>query len=121
MSTLFFLRAGLLTALILATVLAEVKPWGRSGATGLQESTVMSFAVVSDLKPHTRLTELEESVMTATYTFDVFPASMASAPKAVATGAATGASRALSCSITASPYTASRSGWSSAPTRIGNS
>jgi dihydrofolate reductase len=32
----------------------------------------MSFAVVSGLTPHTRSTALEESIMTATYTFDVF-------------------------------------------------
>jgi dihydrofolate reductase len=32
----------------------------------------MSFAVVSSLYPHTRSTVLEESIMTATYTFDVF-------------------------------------------------
>jgi dihydrofolate reductase len=32
----------------------------------------MSFAVVSGLYPHTRSTVLEESIMTATYTFDVF-------------------------------------------------
>jgi dihydrofolate reductase len=32
----------------------------------------MSFAVVSSLYPHTRSTALEESTMTATYTFDVF-------------------------------------------------
>ena len=32
----------------------------------------MSFAVVSSLYPHTRSTTLEESIMTATYTFDVF-------------------------------------------------
>jgi dihydrofolate reductase len=32
----------------------------------------MSFAVVSGLYPHTRSTALEESIMTATYTFDVF-------------------------------------------------
>jgi dihydrofolate reductase len=32
----------------------------------------MSFAVVSSLYPHTRSTALEESIMTATYTFDVF-------------------------------------------------
>ena len=32
----------------------------------------MSFAVVSSLYPHTRSTGLEESIMTATYTFDVF-------------------------------------------------
>jgi dihydrofolate reductase len=32
----------------------------------------MSFAGVSGLNPHTRSTVLEESIMTATYTFDVF-------------------------------------------------
>jgi hypothetical protein len=32
----------------------------------------MSFAVVSSLYPHTRSSALEESIMTATYTFDVF-------------------------------------------------
>ena len=32
----------------------------------------MSFAVVSSLYPHTRSTALEESIMTAIYTFDVF-------------------------------------------------
>jgi dihydrofolate reductase len=32
----------------------------------------MSFAVVAGLYPHTRSTVLEESIMTATYTFDVF-------------------------------------------------
>ena len=32
----------------------------------------MSFAVVSSLYPHKRSTALEESIMTATYTFDVF-------------------------------------------------
>jgi dihydrofolate reductase len=32
----------------------------------------VSFAVVSSLYPHTRSTALEESIMTATYTFDVF-------------------------------------------------
>jgi hypothetical protein len=32
----------------------------------------MSFAVVSSLYPQTRSTALEESIMTATYTFDVF-------------------------------------------------
>ena len=32
----------------------------------------MSFAVVSSLYPHTQSTALEESIVTATYTFDVF-------------------------------------------------
>jgi hypothetical protein len=32
----------------------------------------MSLAVVPNLSPHTRSTALEESIMTATYTFDVF-------------------------------------------------
>jgi hypothetical protein len=31
----------------------------------------MSFAVVCGLNPHTRPTVLEESIMTATYAFDV--------------------------------------------------
>jgi hypothetical protein len=39
---------------------------------GLQESAAMSFTVVSRLYPHSRSTALEESLMTATYTFDVF-------------------------------------------------
>ena len=34
--------------------------------------TPMSFAVVSSLYTHTRSTALEESIVTATYTFDVF-------------------------------------------------
>src|SRR6266498_2381067 len=34
--------------------------------------TAMSFAVISSLYPHTRSTALEESIMTATYTFDIF-------------------------------------------------
>jgi dihydrofolate reductase len=34
--------------------------------------TTLGFAVVSSLYPHTRSTVLEESIMTATYTFDVF-------------------------------------------------
>jgi dihydrofolate reductase len=32
----------------------------------------MSLAVVPSLSPHTRSTALEESIMTATYTFDIF-------------------------------------------------
>jgi len=32
----------------------------------------MSFTVVSSLYPHIRSTSLEESIVTATYTFDVF-------------------------------------------------
>jgi dihydrofolate reductase len=36
------------------------------------DQMAMSFSVVSGLSPHTRSTTYEESVMTATYTFDVF-------------------------------------------------
>jgi hypothetical protein len=43
--------------------------------------------------------------MTATYTFDAFPASTATAPTAAATGATTGVSKAPSCSTTALPCT----------------
>lgn len=50
--------------------------------------------------------------MTATYTFDVFPASTASEPRAV-TGPATGASKGRSCSTIGSICTARISGWSS--------
>jgi len=49
--------------------------------------------------------------LTATYTFDVFPASTATAPTA-ATGAATGVGKAPSCSTTALPCTTRSSGWS---------
>jgi hypothetical protein len=37
-----------------------------------RRSTAMSFAVIRRLNPHTRPTVLEESTMTATYTFDAF-------------------------------------------------
>jgi dihydrofolate reductase len=61
-----------LATLIFATVLA-VKAWGRiRGRLDARSPTAMSFAVVSGLCPHTRSTALEESIMTATYTFDVF-------------------------------------------------
>ena len=59
--------------------------------------------------------------MTATYTFDVFSSLDGFGCHTAATGAATGASRAPSCSTTASPCTARSSGWSSGPTRIGRS
>jgi hypothetical protein len=63
----------LLTTLIFATVLAMVKSWGRIPRRPDSRSpTAMSLAVVSGLDPHTRSTVLEESIMTATYTFDVF-------------------------------------------------
>jgi dihydrofolate reductase len=39
---------------------------------GVYAATAMSFAVVSSLNPHSRSTVFEESIMTATYTFDVF-------------------------------------------------
>ena len=66
-------------------------------------------------RPH-RSTALGENDMTATYTFDVFPRSTATAPTS-ATGAATGASKAPSYSTAASPCTTRSSGWSSGPTR----
>jgi dihydrofolate reductase len=71
-ATLFFPPAVLLTMLVFASVLAVVRSWGASGAAGLQESNAMSFAVGFSLSRHTRSTALEESIMTATYTFDVF-------------------------------------------------
>jgi dihydrofolate reductase len=72
-ATLFFPPAVLLTTLIFATVLAVAKSWGRiRGRPDSRSPTAMSFAVVPSLYPHTRSTALEESIMTATYTFDVF-------------------------------------------------
>jgi dihydrofolate reductase len=72
-ATLFFPLAVLLTTLIFATVLAVAKSWGRiRGRPDSRSPTAMSFAVVPSLYPHTRSTALEESIMTATYTFDVF-------------------------------------------------
>ena len=60
--------------------------------------------------------------MTATYTFDVFSSLDGfGSYDEPATGAATGASRAPSCSTTASPCSTSSSGWSSGPTPIGSS
>src|SRR5919109_3281505 len=59
--------------LILATVLARgqvLRP--RPGRQDSRSPTAMSFAVLSSLNPHTRSTVLEESIMTASYTFDVF-------------------------------------------------
>jgi dihydrofolate reductase len=44
----------------------------RPGRPDSRSPTAMSFPVVSGLYPHTRSTALEESIMTATYTFDVF-------------------------------------------------
>ncbi len=46
--------------------------WATPGAAGLQEPTAMSFAVGTSLCPHARSTALEENIMAATYTFDVF-------------------------------------------------
>src|SRR5947209_14916159 len=42
------------------------------GRPDSRSPTAMSSAVVSSQSPHTRSTVLEESIMTATYTFDVF-------------------------------------------------
>jgi dihydrofolate reductase len=61
-----------LTTLTFATVLAVVKPWGRIRGGPAPSPTAMSFAVVFSLSLHTPSTALEESIMTATYTFDVF-------------------------------------------------
>jgi hypothetical protein len=79
----------------------------------------MSFAVVSSLYPHTRINRTRgEHHDRYLHLRRLFQPSMATAPTAAA-GAATGASKALSCSTTASPCTASSSGWSSGPRRIG--
>jgi hypothetical protein len=75
----------------------------------------MSFAVVSSLYPHTRSTALEESIMTATYTFDVFSTLDAFGSPSPGTWGATGASRGPSCSTIASPHSLRSSGWSSGP------
>jgi dihydrofolate reductase len=80
----------------------------------------MSFAVVSSLYPHTRSTALEESIMTATSTFDVF-SSLDGYGSDSGNWGGYWASKAPSCSTTASPCTANSSGWSSGPTRIGYS
>ena len=71
-ATLFFLPAVLLTTLAFATVLAVAKSWAASGAAGLQESNGDEFRRGSQSVSPTRSTALEESIMTATYTFDVF-------------------------------------------------
>jgi dihydrofolate reductase len=71
-ATLFFPPVVLLTVLIFATVLAVVRVLGpASGAAGLQESNGDEFrGFQSGSTP--RSTVREESIMTATYTFDVF-------------------------------------------------
>jgi dihydrofolate reductase len=61
-----------LTTLTFATVLAVVRPWGRIRGAGLQESSGDEFRRGCRLYPRTRSTALEECIMTATYTFDVF-------------------------------------------------
>jgi dihydrofolate reductase len=52
--------------------LAVVKSGPHPGRPNSTSPTATSFAVVSGLYPHTRSTALEESIMTAAYTFDVF-------------------------------------------------
>src|SRR5215218_9964424 len=42
------------------------------GRPDSRSPTAMSLGGVSGLSPHTRSTALEESIMTATYTFDIF-------------------------------------------------
>jgi hypothetical protein len=82
----------------------------------------MSLTMVPSLFPRTRSTTLEESVMTATYTFDIFCTLDGYGPTApTATGAATGVSKAPSFSTTASLNTARSSGWFSEPIPFGNS
>jgi dihydrofolate reductase len=61
------------TALTFTTVLAMVNPSGRiQGAAGLQESNGDASRRGSRSVSLTRSTALEESLMTATYTFDIF-------------------------------------------------
>ena len=55
-----------------ATVLAVAKSWGRIRAAGLLESDGDEFGRVASLYPHTRSPALQESIRTATYTFDAF-------------------------------------------------
>jgi hypothetical protein len=68
--TLFFPPAVLLTTLLFATVLAGVTSWGRIPRR--PDSSGDEFRRGSRLYPHTRSAVLKESIMTATYTFDVF-------------------------------------------------
>ena len=78
------------------------------------------FGSGSQSVPTHRSSALEENDLTATYTFDVF-SSLDGYGRPAATGAATGASKAPSCSTTALPCTARSSGWSLGQTRIGHS
>jgi dihydrofolate reductase len=71
-ATLFFPPAALLTTLIFATVLAVVKSWGPHPRRPDSRSQGDEFRRGSQSVPHTRSTALEERIMTATYTFDVF-------------------------------------------------
>ena len=70
MPTLFFPPAVLLTTLLFATVLAGVTAWGRIPRR--PDSGGDEFRRGSRRYPHTRSAVLKESIMTATYTFDVF-------------------------------------------------
>ena len=81
----------------------------------------MSFAVASGLSHHTDQPLLEESNMSATYTFDVF--SSLDGYGGVSSGDWGGywGKQGPNCSTTASPCTTRRSGWSSGPTHIGRS
>ena len=67
---LLFSPAVSLATLIFAVVLAMVSP--RPGPLGSGSPAAVSFAVVSSLYRHTRSTSLEENIVTAVYTFDVF-------------------------------------------------
>jgi dihydrofolate reductase len=61
-----------LTTLIFAAALAVPGPGPASGAAGIQEPNDHEFRRGSSLSRHTRSTASEESIMAATYTFDVF-------------------------------------------------
>jgi dihydrofolate reductase len=69
---LFLPPAVSVTTLTFDTVLAVVKPLGRIRGGRLQESNGDESRRRSQSVYHTRSTALEESIMTATYTFDIF-------------------------------------------------
>jgi hypothetical protein len=81
----------------------------------------MSFAVLSSLNPHTRSTVLEESIMTASYTFDVFSSLDGFGSYSGGDWGGYWGKQGPELPTTASPCTARSSVWSSGPTRIGRS
>src|ERR671937_226887 len=80
----------------------------------------MSLAVGSGLYRQP-INPLEESIMTATYTFDVFSSLDGFGSASGGDWGGYWGKRGPSCSTTASPCTARSSGWSSGPTPIGYS